>query len=105
MYNKILSTISLCKRAGKLTLGFDVVKEAIQSKEAKIVVIANDISAKTKKEVLLMAEKGMVEVVEIPFSMDEVWQSVNKRAGVLAITDKGFSDKLCGLLQNNNKED
>ena len=37
--NRILSTISLCKRAGKLLLGFDVVGEAILSGEAKVCLL------------------------------------------------------------------
>lgn len=95
----------MCKRAGKLTLGFDVVKEAATKHEAKIMVIANDISPKTRKEVELVAQKNKIELVEIPFSMDDIWQSVNKRAGVMAITDKGFSEKLKTLLTTDNKED
>ena len=73
--NRILSTISLCKRAGKLLLGFDVVGEAILSGEA------------------------------IPSTMDEIWQFVNKRAGVLAVSDQGLAGKLCGLIDHQDKED
>ena len=77
--NRILSTISLCKRAGKLLLGFDVVGEAILSGEAKVVII--------------------------PSTMDEIWKFVNKRAGVLAVSDQGLAGKLCGLIDHQDKED
>ena len=103
--SKILSTIGLCKRAGKLMWGFDVVGEAIQSGEAKVVVIASDLSPKTKKEVELAAQKGGVQVLPIPHQMDEIWQFINKRAGVLAISDQGLAGKLCGMIDHQDKED
>jgi ribosomal protein L7Ae-like RNA K-turn-binding protein len=103
--NRILSTISLCKRAGKLLLGFDVVGEAILSGEAKVVIIASDLSPKTQKEVELAAQKGGVRVLPIPSTMDEIWQFVNKRAGVLAVSDQGLAGKLCGLIDHQDKED
>lgn len=86
-------------------MGFDVVAEAAKKKEAIILVIANDISPKTHKEITLVAEKNEIELVEIPFSMDEIWQSVNKRVGVMAIIDKGFSTKLKSLLPTDNMEE
>ena len=103
--NQILSTIGLCKRAGKLLLGFDVVGEAILSGEAKVVIIASDLSPKTKKEIELTAQKGKVRIVSIPCTMDEIWQLINKRVGVMAIADQGLADKLCGLMNHQDKED
>ena len=37
--------------------------------------------------------------------MDEIWQFVNKRAGVLAVSDQGLAGKLCGLIDHQDKED
>ena len=47
--DKVISALSLSKKAGKLILGFDVVKESVQNKTAKLVVLASDVSFKTKK--------------------------------------------------------
>lgn len=91
--------------AGKLLLGFDVVGEAILSGDAKVVIIASDLSPKTQKEVELAAQKGGVRVLPIPSTMDEIWQFVNKRAGVLAVSDQGLAGKLCGLIDHQDKED
>lgn len=49
--NKVIQDITLCKRAGKLVIGFDVVKESLIQKTAAILIMANDISPKTQKEV------------------------------------------------------
>ncbi len=85
------NSITLCKRAGKLVVGFDLVKSAMQLGEAELVVIASDISPKTKKEVLFFAENYEYEVVDTELTMDEIWYSIGKRAGVLAISDAGLA--------------
>ena len=51
MNNKLQSTISLCRRAGKLQMGFDQVKDAVSTGEVKAVFVAADLSDKSKKEV------------------------------------------------------
>ena len=104
MNSKILSLVSLCKRAGRLLLGFDVVKQAAEDQSARLILLASDISPKTEKEVAFIAQKTGVRVAKMPHTMDEVWMSVNKRAGVLAVTEQGFADKLYGMLSD-QKED
>ena len=49
-----LGTIGLCRRAGKLVFGFDAVKDEIIKPGGKVkgVILADDLSEKTKKEVL-----------------------------------------------------
>ncbi len=85
------NSITLCKRAGKLILGFDLVKAAMQVGEAELVILASDISPKTKKEMLFLAENYEYEVVDTVLTMDELWYSIGKRAGVLAISDAGLA--------------
>lgn len=85
------NSLTLCKRTGKLVVGFDLVKSAMQLGEAELVVIASDISPKTKKEVLFLAENYEYEVVDTVLTMDELWYSIGKRAGVLAIADAGLA--------------
>ena len=94
---QFISALTLSKRAGKLLLGFDVVKEAVQNRTAKLIVLANDLSPKTKKEVRFLLESQPVPVLEPPLKMDEIWYLLGKKAGVIAITDDGFAKKLLSL--------
>lgn len=91
---KVISALSLSKKAGKLILGFDVVKESVQNKTAKLVVLASDVSFKTKKEMDFICSGQEVKRVTIPLKMDEIWYVVGKRAGVIAVTDNGFADMI-----------
>ncbi len=91
---KLAAALSLSKKAGKLVLGFDVVKEAVQNKKAALVLLSEDISPKTRKEVAFLCGKYSVCLAELPFKLDEIWYLIGKRAGVIAVTDKGLSEKI-----------
>lgn len=96
--DKVISALSLSKKAGKLILGFDVVKESVQNKTAKLVVLASDVSFKTKKEIDFICANQKVKRTMIPLKMDEIWYVLGKRAGVIAITDDGFADMIYSVV-------
>lgn len=94
------NSITLSKRAGKLAIGFDLVKNAMQTGEADVVILASDVSEKTRKEVLYLAENMDYEVMGTALTMDELWYCIGKRAGVLAILDAG----LAGIFRKSDPE-
>lgn len=47
--NKILSFIGLCMKAGKLVSGEFSVEKAVKGKKAHLVVVADDVSANSRK--------------------------------------------------------
>ena len=47
---KLFGLLTICRKAGRMTMGFDSVKESILTDKAKAVFLASDISAKTEKE-------------------------------------------------------
>ena len=103
--NRLLSLLSLTRRAGKLGLGFDPVKEAVQRREAALVLLAADLSPKTKKEVQWFCRTAGCPVRELPATMDEIWYAVGKRSGVLAIADQGLAENAVRQLTAQNKEE
>ena len=88
MNEQLLSFLSLTKRAGRLALGFDVVKEAVLKQRTGLVLCTSDLSPKTEKEINLICSRAGVERRTIPATMDEIWFSVSKRSGVLAVLDQ-----------------
>ncbi len=88
--NKTLSTVCLCRRAGKLVSGFDAVCGGLSGKDFCGVVLASDISEKTEKEICFAANKYGRRVVKADFTMDEAQSAVGKRAGVFLIQDEGL---------------
>lgn len=98
--DKIMTTICFCKRANKLILGFDLVKKSMQTGTAELIVVASDLSVKTLKEVKYLASQFETEVLSINSTLDELWYLLGKRAGVIAITDYNFSQKIIEQSEN-----
>lgn len=96
MKQKITQDITLAKRANKLIMGFDVVKESLQNKTGKLLVVSEDVSEKTRKEVLYLSQKYETEIIFIELTLDELWYLVGKRVGVMCINDDGFANKIKG---------
>lgn len=92
--NKALSAMGLARRAGKLNWGYDTVVEAMKTGACCLVIIAGDLSDKTKKNVRFEAERSHVQCIETTFSMEEVSAAIGKKTGVIAICDGGFAKKL-----------
>ncbi len=91
---KIINTISMSKRAGKLVLGFDIVKDSVAAGKTEYVFITSDLSEKSRKEVRFFCEEYSASIIEMPVSMDEVLFAVSKKSGVIAVIDNGLNKKL-----------
>ena len=87
-----LGTIGLCRRAGKLIFGFDAVKDEIIKPGGKVkgVILADDLSEKTKKEVLFVCNKHGVTAFSPGITMDEIKGVIGKYTGILGILDDGL---------------
>lgn len=96
--DKISGMLGLCRRAGRLVLGFDITAEAIAKKNARLVLVAKDASARTAREITKTAQEAGLPARVLPLTMDEISYAVAKRAGVLAVCDSGFADKIGELL-------
>ncbi|MGN0631232.1 MAG: L7Ae/L30e/S12e/Gadd45 family ribosomal protein [Ruminococcus sp.] len=97
---KFLNLLTICRKAGKLILGFDPAKEEIQSHRAAGVFVTADASPRTKKEVHFFCDKENIPVSETELSMEDIQNAVGRKAGVLAVCDKGFAKRLMELSDN-----
>ena len=57
MNSKLIGLITICRKAGRMVMGFDPSKEAIESGKAFSVILASDISPKTEKEIRFLPAK------------------------------------------------
>ena len=82
----------LCRRAGRLVIGFDAVVQELASPKSKAagIVLASDVSPKTEKEIRFAADKRGTDVIRAGFTMDEAKNAVGKRAGIFLILDEGL---------------
>lgn len=103
--DKLLNFLGLCRRAGKLTMGNDMVIEDIMKGQSRLVIMASDISKNTEKKILLNCHRCNVKVAKLNRTKDEISWAVGKFCAVASVTDSGFAKKLAQLIENDNQED
>ncbi len=97
---KLGGFLGLCRKAGKLTIGFDETVGAMQKFKAEVVLLSNDVSERTSRNIIRIGEETETEVLVLPLTMDEIGYAVAKRSGVLCVCDSGFSNKIKELLRS-----
>lgn len=93
MKGNILGLLGICRKAGKLRLGFDPVAEGL-GKDVRLLLFSNDISPKTKERMLQKASESPAASLTLPYSADELLAGLGKRVAVLAVTDRGLADRI-----------
>ncbi len=97
--DKCLSLLTICKKAGKLEIGMDSVKDSCNSFKAKCVVVSTDISPKSLKEILYTCRDKAISVFQLEADMNEIWSAFGRKSVVLAVCDKGFAVKVSEMLK------
>lgn len=102
--NNILGTLGLCRRAGKVIFGFDAVIDELKSPKGKTygVIMAADLSEKTKKEVLFYCGKYNAAAETVNITLEEISGVLGKPTGVIAILDKGLFNSIIKSNKSNN---
>ena len=101
----LYQALSLCRKAGALTMGFDAVEDACVKGKAWLVMTANDASAKTVQR-LNYSVGDLVDVITMPLSQDKLADISRKPVAVYAVTDRNLAklcfDRLsdCGAIKN-----
>lgn len=91
---RLVGKITMCKRAGMLLHGYDMVASAMESGEVKLLLLTPDLSERSKRAILRIAEQEKVMAATMPLMMDEMWYIVGRRAGIFGVTDAGFAKGL-----------
>ncbi len=93
MNKRLISTVGLCRRAGKTVIGSDLVVKAVRGGECKIVLLASDASENTKKRITDKCATYKTRLVPIPLTAEELGLAVGKSNGVatVGITDESLS--------------
>ncbi len=105
MNDRLLSFMGICRRAGKIVIGNDPVKESVETDKALLILIASDISQNTLKKIKPVIEESKVPCFQIGRTKDEISFSLGKTCAILAVTDKGFADKFMELIKAEQKKE
>jgi len=89
-----LATLGLCKKAGKLIIGFDAVAEYIKRGGPGLLILTADLSPKSSKEIIRIADAQGFEYLQIGAAMDDIKRLVEKRRAYWRLPTKGWPSRL-----------
>ena len=99
MDDKVLTVLGFASKAGKLSFGFDAACSALSQKKSKLLLIANDISHKSKKEVLFFGEKFKTTAIVLEnYDSETVSHAVGRKCGIISVNDESFSQGLISAI-------
>lgn len=83
--------LTMCLKAGRMTLGMDLAKDMCRNGEAFGVFVASDLSEKSLKEIKYYCSRYETPLYSVGMTMDELGTALGKRSGIIAVSDKGFA--------------
>ena len=95
--DKLVTYISFAKKSGSLYIGFDAVKTSILLKKSKLVLLLDDISIKTKKEIQRISDINNIKCVSLPLKSKDFTHIFYKKVVVISITDQNLSSAILQL--------
>jgi ribosomal protein L7Ae-like RNA K-turn-binding protein len=88
----VLSRLGFARKSNNLSVGFAAAKESVQKKNAKLIVIAADVSPKSEKEIKYFAKD--IPTVKIPQTILSLSAAIGIKAGIVSVNDQGFADAI-----------
>lgn len=105
MSNKIYSFIGLARKAGAVAMGEALAEQAVKRKKACLVLVTQDASDNTLKKIETALYGSNVPMLRFGHK-EELGRILGKSSfSVIAITDKGFSDRIKELIDQNLNND
>lgn len=99
MKNNYLNTLGLAYRARKCSVGEETIVKDIQSRRAKLILLANDIGPQTRKKITDKCKTYDVPYVIIDDDRETLGNAIGKSQRVAAaILDTGFAAKISAIL-------
>ncbi len=96
--DRVLGLLGLARRAGKLALGSQAVRQAILRGSADMVVLATDASSRTSKDFYAQAQAAGIPVIKLT-EMEAVGRAVGSSPlAVCAVCDQDFSRGIASIL-------
>lgn len=105
--SKFLSLLGMCRRAGKLGWGHDACMDSVMHGRAQICLLTTDASERLKREFRRAAayDGRTLDVIDLPYTMQDIKDATGVRAGVLTTEDEGFAKRLAELHRIERTED
>ena len=93
----LFGALGLCRKAGRLVMGFDAVCDEVYRGKVALVLTAADLSPKTLAR-LQRACEGAAEVLPMPLTQEDLCPISRKPVGVYGVADENLASLCRGHL-------
>lgn len=94
MGNKVYGLLGICAKSGRLISGTDIILENLAKKKVSLVIVAEDASEKTIKNIKYYCEKNNVELL-IYGNIEQNSKSIGKHnRALIGILDKNLANSI-----------
>ena len=87
----------MLQKREKLFLGFDAIEDGIKRKIVSLIIVANDTSEKTKKEVKFICDKYDIKFIVFGTIEGNSHSIGRTNRAIIGVCDSGFSKKILEL--------
>lgn len=103
--NKALTLLGFASKAGALVFGVSLSIKEIKSGKAKGVFFAEDISPKSRKEILFYSERYGIKALGLKgVDISMLSSAVGRKCGAVAVLDEKFSSPIISYLTSDTEE-
>lgn len=96
--NKVFRLLGLATRAGKIAFGTESVIDTINKNKAKVVIVAEDASDRTKRNILRIAKENNVSA-RVYGDIQTISRSIGKdNKAVVCVKDINFSNEILKII-------
>lgn len=96
-----LSLLGLCRKAGKISFGFEACRPSIRSGKAKLCLVSSDASPRVREKILIAARENNVKTVSLKYTMFDLKEATGVKAAVVTIDDEGFAKSVLKKINEN----
>lgn len=98
---KVLGMLGISAKAGKIVCGNDATIEDIERHRVKLVIVAENASDRTKKNIRYICDNNDVPILEFG-SIDEISKTIGKNnKAIIGIKSKSLSVEIEKLIKEN----
>lgn len=99
LQNRCGSFLGIIVKSGNMVFGSKCVKEDLKRRRIKLILLASDLSDKSKCSMVLSAEKEKTECIQLEFKMGDIGSFVGRSTGVLGIKNSEMALKFKKILE------
>ena len=97
--NKIYGILGIAAKAGKIISGFDSINDAAKKKQVNLIIVSEDASEKTIKEMRFTCDKYEIPLVVFG-TIDENSHAIGKKnRATIGICDLGLANRFLELVK------